>query len=173
MHLTLCRTTTMTWLNLVGIPLFIRICLVVLFPFSALDKIFDWEGALKQAKSSFLPGAPVLLVLGMLLELIGSACVVVGWHDRLAAFLMACYCAVTALLYHNFWAYPDFWQKGDSVARQHFWDFLKNFGVVGGMLLITFGTQLAPLQTVVTHPLSSTPVYTPAAVAPVSARSSP
>jgi len=161
----------MTWLNLVGLPLLIRICLVVLFPFSAMDKIFNWNGALKQANSSFLPGGAVLLVLGMSLELIGSACVVAGWHDRLAAFLLAGYCALTALLYHNFWAYPDFWARGDSVARNHFWDFLKNFGLVGGLLLITFGTQLAPIGSVLAHPLSSTPVHAAsAAAAAVNAR---
>lgn len=156
----------MNWIDLVGLPLLIRICLVVLFPFSALDKIFNWQGALKQANSGFLPGGPVLLVLGMTLELAGPACILIGWHDRLAAFALALYCAVTALLYHNFWAYPDFWAKGDSVARTHFWDFLKNFGLVGGMLMLAFSTQLASVGAVVTHPLSSTPVYTPAGTAP-------
>ena len=156
----------MNGIDLVGLPLLIRIFLVVLFPFSALDKIFNWQGALRQAKSSFLPGGPVLLVLGMTLELLGPACILSGWHDRLAAFLLALYCIVTALLYHNFWAWPDFWKQGDSVARTHFWDFLKNFCVAGGMLLLVFSTQMAPVGAVVTHPLSSTPVYTPAGTAP-------
>lgn len=149
----------MLWLNLYGLPVLIRLCLVVLFPFSALDKILDWDGAMKQASSSFLPGAPVLLVLGIVVELLAPACILLGWHDRLAAFVLAGFCVVTALLYHNFWAYPDFWTKGDSKARAHFWDFLKNFGLVGGLLLITFGTQLAPLGQVLAHPLSSTPAY--------------
>lgn len=156
----------MNGIDLVGLPLLIRIFLVVLFPFSALDKIFNWHGALRQANSSFLPGGPVLLVLGMTLELLGPACILSGWHDRLAAFLLALYCIVTALLYHNFWAWPDFWKQGDSVARTHFWDFLKNFCVAGGMLLLVFSTQMAPVGAVVTHPLSSTPVYTPAGTAP-------
>lgn len=155
----------MNWIDLVGVPLLLRIFLVVLFPFSAMDKIFNWEGALKQANSSFLPGGPVLLVLGLTLELAGPACILAGWHDRLAAFLLGLYCIVTALLYHNFWAYPDFWSRGDSAARAHFWDFLKNFCVAGGMLLLTFSTQLAPARAVVTHPLASTPVYTHAGTA--------
>jgi putative oxidoreductase len=149
----------MVWLNLYALPFIIRFFLVVLFPFSALDKIFDWNGALKQANSSFLPGGPVLLVLGIVVELVAPACIVAGWHDRLAAFVLAGFCIVTALLYHNFWAYPDFWAKGDSTARSHFWDFLKNFGLVGGLLLITFGTHLAPIGAVVSNPLSSTPAY--------------
>lgn len=165
----------MTWLYFYLVPLVIRIFLVILFPFSALDKIFDWNGALKQAQSSFLPSAsaPVLLMLAIIVELVTPFCIVIGWHDRLAAFILAGFCVVSALLYHNFWNYPDFWVKGDSTARGHFWDFLKNFGLVGGLLLITFGTTLAPADQVALHPLSSTPVYSrPAAAAP-SAASSP
>ena len=79
----------MTWLNLIGIPFLIRFCLVVLFPFSALDKILDWKGALVQAKSSFLPGGAVLLVLGMAVEIVTPVMIVFGWHDRIAAFLLA------------------------------------------------------------------------------------
>ncbi|MGR6034284.1 MAG: DoxX family protein [Candidatus Nitrosoglobus sp.] len=155
----------MLWVNLYLIPFLIRLCLVVLFPFSALDKIFDWNGALTQAKSSFLPGAPVLLILGIMVELITPVCIVAGWHDRLAALVLAGFCIITALLYHNFWHYSDFWAKGDSKARAHFWDFLKNFGLVGGLLLITFGATLTPGGQVVSHPLSSTPVYTEYAIA--------
>lgn len=152
----------MTWLNVVFVPLLIRICLVVLFPFSALDKILDWNGALKQAKSSFSPAsiAPVMLLLAIVVELVTPVCIVIGWHDRLAALVLAGFCVVSALLYHNFWRYPDFWAKGDSKARSHFWDFLKNFGLVGGLLLVTFGTSLVPADKVATHLLSSTQVYT-------------
>ncbi len=142
-----------------AIAVVIRVLLVILFPFSALDKILDWDGALKQAKSSFLPGGPVLLVLGIIVELAAPVCIVIGWHDRLAAFLLAGFCAVTALLYHNFWAYPDFWAKGDSRARSHFWDFLKNFGLVGGLALVVLAGDLAPLSYVVSHPLSSSYAY--------------
>lgn len=154
----------MLWLNLYALPFVIRLLLVVLFPFSALDKILDWKGAMQQAKSGVLPGAPVLLVLGILIEFIAPVMILVGWHDRLAAFVLAGFCVVTALLYHNFWHYPDFWSRGDSKARAHFWDFLKNFGLVGGLLLITFGATFTPIGAVVKHPLSSTPVYSRAGV---------
>lgn len=151
----------MSWLDVILVPLVIRICLVVLFPFSALDKILDWNGAMKQAKSSFLPAAaaPVLLVLAIVVELVTPFCIVIGWHDRLAAFVLAGFCVASAVLYHNFWNYPDFWIKGDSKARSHFWDFLKNFGLVGGLLLVTFGASLVPAGQVASHPLSSTSIY--------------
>lgn len=151
----------MTWAYVFLVPLVVRICLVVLFPFSALDKIFDWNGALKQAQSSFVPSsiAPAMLVLAIVVELVTPLCIVIGWHDRLAALVLAGFCVVSALLYHNFWNYPDFWAKGDSKARSHFWDFLKNFGLVGGLLLVTFGTSLVPADKIASQLLSSTPIY--------------
>jgi len=159
------------WLNLYFIPIAIRVCLVVLFPFSALDKIVFWKDAIAQADSSFLPrwtGAP-LLAAAIIVEGVAPFCIVFGWHDRLAAFVLALFCIVTAILYHPFWKFRDFWKSGNSVARGHFWDFLKNFGLVGGLLLVVFATQLAPVRVIVRRPLSSTAVYTKAGIAPPSA----
>ena len=141
-------------------PLIFRICLVILFPFSTLDKIFNWKGALRQANSGILPGGGLLLVAAMIVEVGTSVLVVAGVFDRAAAALLAFYCVVTALLYHQFWASGDFFADGDSKGRAHFWDFLKNFGLVGGLGLIILGAPLASLDYSVTHPLSSTPAYT-------------
>ena len=124
-------------------PLIIRFCLVVLFPFSTLDKIFNWRNALKQAEGGILPGGPILLVLAMLVETGCSLLIMIGVLDRAAAALLAFYCIVTALLYHQFWACGDFFAAGGSEGRQHFWEFLKNFGLVGGLGLIVLGAPLA------------------------------
>ncbi|HUZ66552.1 MAG TPA: DoxX family membrane protein [Beijerinckiaceae bacterium] len=144
----------------------VRILLVVLFPFSALDKIFDWKAALKQANSSFLPGGPALLVLAVVVELVAPFCIIFAWHDRLAALILAAFCAITALLYHEFWKYGDFWARENSKGRADFWDFLKNFGLVGGLLLITFGAPMASLGSIASHPLASSPAYASATTAP-------
>lgn len=159
------------WLNLYLVPIVIRVCLVVLFPFSALDKIVFWKDALAQADSSFLPktSGPPLLISAIVVEAVAPFCIVFGWHDRIAALILALFCVVTAILYHPFWKFADFRKSGNSVARSHFWDFLKNFGLVGGLLLITFATQLAPAGVIARRPLSSTAVYTPAGTAPPSA----
>lgn len=140
-------------------PLLIRICLVILFPFSTLDKVFNWNGALKQAEGGALPGGPVLLVMAMLVETGCSILIVAGIFDRAAAALLAFYCIVTAILYHQFWASGDFFAEGDSKGRAHFWDFLKNFGLVGGLGLIILGAPLVSVGYVGSHPLSSTPAY--------------
>jgi putative oxidoreductase len=115
-----------------------RVFLVVLFPFSAFDKIAHWDEALKQAQSSFLPGGKILLLLAIALEFLTPLFILIQWHDRAAAFVLAAFCIVTAFLYHPFWNYSNFWRR-QAEGRAHFWDFLKNFGLAGGLLLLAMG----------------------------------
>jgi putative oxidoreductase len=146
----------MTW-NLLAIPLLARMSLVILFPFSGLDKIVHWDDAMKQADSSFLRGGALLLVAAIAIEFVTPICIVLAWHGRLAAFVLALFCVVTAILYHPFWKFPGFWSGNNIVGRNHFWDFLKNFGLVGGLLLIIAGGALIPASTILRHPLQAMP----------------
>jgi len=91
---------------------------------------------------------------------------VLGWHDRLAAFVLAGFCAVTAVFYHQFWRYPDFWRFREGEDLQHFWEFLKNFGLVGGLGLVMLAPRTLPLSMIVQHPLASTYVSGAEAGAP-------
>ena len=137
-----------------------RVCLVLMFPFSALEKIIWWRNALKQASSSVLPDAPALVVLAIIIEAVTPVFIVSGLLDRLAAFVLAGFCVVTAVLYHPFWAFPDFWSpRADSQAREHFWQFVKNFGLVGGLLLVMFAGTLADPLAVLAHPFASSHPY--------------
>ncbi|MEP6964939.1 MAG: DoxX family protein [Polaromonas sp.] len=147
----------MSWLNLAALPLIARIFLVVLFPFSALDKILFWNDALKQARSSFLPGGAVLVILAIVIEVVTPVCIVTGWHDRAAALVLAGFCVVTAVLYHPFWTFADFWTPGDSKGRRNFWDFLKNLGLAGGLLLVVIFAGFVPAAMLVGQPLPSGP----------------
>ena len=115
-----------------------RLSLVVLFPFSAADKIFHWGQAMKQAKSGpppFADAAPELLLAGIAVEAIAPVCIVTGRRDREAAALLAGFCAATAVLYHPFWTHDDLFAEGKSTGREEMWEFLKNFGLVGGLML--------------------------------------
>jgi putative oxidoreductase len=145
-----------TFVNLWLVPFIARFCLVVMFPFSGYDKIVHWDEAVTQAQSAPLPGTDVMLVAAIIVEILAPFCIVLGWHDRLAAFLLAGFCVATALLYHPFWKFRDFWSK-DGQGRAHFWDFLKNFGLVGGLLLVMIGGVPMPVRYIVGHPLSHMP----------------
>ncbi len=144
------------------VALIVRYGLVVLFlPFSALDKIVGFEGAVKQAQQVFKPRplAVAVLMCGLAIEVIMSLGVVTGVADRMAALVMAAYCAATAILYKRFWAPGDFWAIGDSKGRALFWDFLKNLSLGAGFLLIVIGTNGSGLQPFLSHPLASSHPY--------------
>ena len=124
-----------------------RLCLVVIFPFSALDKIFNHQSAMAQAGQGLiaLPDtmAALLLVLGGMLEVLGPICILFDFYRRQAALLFVFYVIVTAVLFHNFWSFPF---NGDQWS-QNFWPFLKNFGLAGGFLYIAADARVRSLRT--------------------------
>lgn len=144
------------------VTLVVRYGLVMLFlPFSALDKILGFHGAVSQAQEVFKPRTMAIAVLmcGLGIEVIMSLGVVTGFADRLAALVIAAYCAATAVLYKRFWAQGDFWSAGDSKGRTLFWDFLKNLSLGAGFLLIVIGTNGSGLRPFLAHPLASSHPY--------------
>jgi len=158
------HATTMMLINDYA-PLLFRICLVVLFPFSGLDKIVNWPSAMKQAGN--LPFKRTMLVASIIVELATPLCIVTGWHDRLAAFILAGFCVITAVLFHQFWRFPEFWQFKEGEGLEHFWEFLKNFGLVGGLGFIMLAPRTLPVSEVVQQPLASTHVIGPQAGSPL------
>ena len=108
-----------------------RVCLVVLFPFSGLDKIVNWSSAMQQACA--MPWPRAMLILSIAVEFSAPICIVMRWHDRLAAMVLAAFCVATAVLFHQFWRSADFWHFREGEGLDHFWEFLKNFGLVGGL----------------------------------------
>jgi putative oxidoreductase len=146
----------------IGLAAAIRIGLIILFlPFSALDKALNFRGAVGQAREavSNTTVATGLIVVGLFVEVFMSLGVVTGIADRACAFVLAGYCGVTALLWKQFWKPGDFWSSNNGQGRTLFWDFLKNFALGAGFLLITFGTDAASVGRFVAHPLSSSHPY--------------
>jgi putative oxidoreductase len=145
-------------------PTVLRVFLVILFPFSGLDKILNWPSAMKQAGSIFWPQG--MLAASIAVEFLAPVCIVTGWHDRFAAFVLAGFCVVTAILFHQFWRYPDFWRFKEGAGLEHLWEFLKNFGLVGGLGLVMLGPQTSSFGQFLGHPLVSTHVAGPHAGRP-------
>jgi putative oxidoreductase len=146
----------------IGLTAAIRIGLVLLFlPFSALDKVLNFRGAVGQAREavSNTTVAAGLILMGLFVEVFMSIGVVTGIEDRACAFVLAGYCGVTALLWKQFWKPGDFWSSNTGQGRTLFWDFLKNFALGAGFLLITFGTDAASVGHFFDNPLSSSHPY--------------
>jgi putative oxidoreductase len=143
----------------------VRTLLVVLFfPFSALDKLINFKGAIGQASQIAPRGLAVCLILaGLAVEILMPLAILTGTADRAAAFILAGYCMVTAVLWKQFWTPGDFWRAGDSKARNLFWDFLKNFSLAGGFLVLTIGAP-GGVAAFLAHPLASSHPYAQQAV---------
>lgn len=140
----------------------VRCLLVGLFlPFSALDKILNFKQAIGQAAQA-VPSrllATALIACGFAVEILMSLAILTGVADRLAAFVLAGYCIVTALLWKQFWKTPDFRLKGESKGREVFWDFLKNFALAGGFLVLAFGADASGVARFVSDPFASSHPY--------------
>ena len=146
----------------IAITLALRYLLVILFlPFSALDKIINFSGAVNQAKERVAndSAATALILAGLSVEILMPLGILTGFADRLAALIMAGYCMITALLWKRFWTQGDFWHAGHSRGRDLFWDFLKNLSLAGGFLLITLGTTAGAVGGFLAHPLASSHPY--------------
>jgi putative oxidoreductase len=144
------------------VALVVRYGLVLLFlPFSALDKIFSFDHAVKQARTVFKPRpiAIAMILMGLFVEIVCALGVVTGVADRACAFVIAGYCAATAVLYKQFWAQGDFWSEPDGKGRALLWDFLKNLSLGAGFLLIVVGTNGAGLAPFLHSPLASSHPY--------------
>ena len=140
----------------------VRLMLVLLFlPFSALDKILNFRGAVAQARQAVPSNAvaTILIVAGVFVEVVMSSAILAGISDRAAAFILSSYCVATALLWKQFWRPGDFWSHPGGQARGLFWDFWKNVALAGGFLLMTFGVTAQSAREAFTHPFASTHPY--------------
>jgi putative oxidoreductase len=140
----------------------VRCGLVLLFlPFSALDKVLNFHGAVRQASETFSwrPLAILAIVCGLAIEVCMSIGIVTGTADRACALVMGGYCALTAILWKRFWAQGDFWSDPGGRGRTLFWDFLKNLSLGAGFLLLTVGTNGSGLAAFLAHPLASSHPY--------------
>ena len=100
-----------------------RILLALIFVTSGFGKISGYAGTQQYMEAMGVPGA--LLPLVIALEILGGLAVMLGWHTRIAAFLLAGFSLLSALLFHF-----DFSDQMQMIM------FMKNLSIAGGFLLI-------------------------------------
>jgi putative oxidoreductase len=110
--------TTQNTADLLG-----RILISLIFLLSGLHKIGGYEATQGYMAAMGVPGA--LLPLVIALEVGGAVAIILGYHTRLFAFLLAGFSIVSALLFHR--------ALGDQVQ---FIMFMKNLAMAGGFLFL-------------------------------------
>ena len=100
-----------------------RAAMAAIFLLSGISKIGAFEAMQAYMEAFGLPG--VLLIPTIAFEVLAGIALLLGFGTRQAAFLLAGFCIVTALVFHrNF---------GDQVQQIMF---LKNVAMAGGLLLL-------------------------------------
>jgi putative oxidoreductase len=106
-----------------AVPLIGRLLLSVIFATSAISKSFGWAGNVEYMSSKHLPLIPLLLAAALLIEALGSLCLITGFAARPAATVMFLYMIPVTFLH-------------DFMGTQ----FQKNLGIMGGLLMVaSFG----------------------------------
>lgn len=100
-----------------------RVLLALMFLLAGLSKISGYAGMQGYMDSMGVPGALLPLVIAV--EVLGALALILGWHTRIAAFLLAGFTLLTALIFHS--------NLGDQTQYLFF---MKNLSIAGGLLLV-------------------------------------
>ena len=100
-----------------------RILLALMFVTSGFSKISGYVATQGYMEAMGVPGALLPLVIAV--ELLGGLAVMLGWHTRIAAFLLAGFSVLSALLFH--------FDLADQTQFVMFW---KNIAIAGGFLFL-------------------------------------
>ena len=108
------------WASLVG-----RILLVLIFLVSGIGKIGNFEGTAQYMAKFGMPSSTFFLIGAILLELVGSITVILGYFTRFGTLLLLVLLIPTTLIFHTNFA--------DPMQKIHF---LKNVSMFGGLLIL-------------------------------------
>lgn len=100
-----------------------RILLAAIFLISGIGKMTDIAGTTAYMASAGLPSS--LVWPAAIFEVIAALAIILGIFTRLFALLLALFCLMTALLFHN-----DF---ADPIQAANFW---KDIALAGGFLVL-------------------------------------
>ena len=101
-----------------------RVFIALIFVMSGLNKMGNYANTAGWMDAMGVPGG--LLPMVIVLEVLGGLAIIIGWQTRIASFLLAGFCLLSALLFHN--------NLGD---QNEMIQFMKNVAMAGGFLFLT------------------------------------
>jgi len=108
-----------------------RVLLGLYFIVPGITKIFGFSDMSAYMVMHGVPLVPVLLVVTILLQVGGGACLAVGYRTPLMAFLLAGLTLMISLFMHDFW---NTYEGGDSSHETQ--NFIKNMAILAGLLYV-------------------------------------
>ena len=111
-----------------------RLLLAALFMPAGISKISGFAGTAGYIGSVGLPMPELGAAIAIAVEVLGGIALIIGFGTRWAALALAVFTLVASFFFHAYWAMPAEQQMMQQLM------FMKNIGVVGGLLaLAAFG----------------------------------
>ena len=109
------------------IPLAARICLCIIFINSGIGKIFGFASTAEMMANQGLPIAIILLIFTIAFQLLGGLSLLFGYKVKIGSILLILFLIPATLVFHNFLVNPEEMNA-----------FLKNIGLIGGLLMVIY-----------------------------------
>jgi putative oxidoreductase len=98
--------------------------------YTGISKLTHFGGTSHMIAEKGIPLAAVATAIAILIELGGAFAIIIGWQTKLAAAIQFVYLIFITVAYHNFWAAPP------QLHDMQLINFMKNVGIMGGLLLL-------------------------------------
>ena len=123
-----------------------RILIVAIFIYTGITKLMHFSATAHMIGEKGIPLAALAAAIAILIELGGAILIIIGWQTRLAANVQFIYLVFITFMYHNFWAVPP------QLHDVQLLNFLKNVGIMGGLLfLATHGAGASSVDAESSH----------------------
>jgi putative oxidoreductase len=113
------------------LPLVARLLVTSEFLVAVRGKTFDWSGQAAYMQSKGMTMIVPLLAMALVIEAVGSLCLITGYRARSAAAVMFVYLGIVSVRLHAFWN-----QTGNAAGMNET-QFFKNLGMMGCLHMIS------------------------------------
>ena len=98
----------------------------------AVAKIFNYDYVYKYMLEHEVPFTHIALVLTIIIQFICSVGIIIGWHSKVSAFVLALLTIIINYYMH------DFWDMSSGIQQEHeLQNFVKNMGIIAGLLILS------------------------------------
>lgn len=123
-----------------------RILISAIFIYSGISQLMHFDATARVIGGTGVPLATVAATVAILIDLAGGAMLIIGWQTKLAAAILFIYLIPVTVMVHNFWAAPP------QMHEMQLLNFLKNLGIMGGLLILaTRGAGASSVDASLSH----------------------
>lgn len=121
------RSSAIAWPSALTVG---RVLLSLIFLLSGINKFSDWSSSAAYMQSQGMGWVPFFLAMAGAIEVFGGLSLMTGTFTRLGAFLLFLYLIPVTFVFH------DFWSLQGAERQMQMINFLKNLGLMGGLLVV-------------------------------------